>query len=161
MSTRVDEDLISALVSMRSRFAAKRIPYYEYFSYVRGLRRADERTRTAYPCSLRVIPQALQGRARACKSPIPKRLSLLGVAARCTVLRSRWYQSGISRGIAASESCSLAHASDVRPGLRRMQNKAHFRSPLPLDALDGPKHCRRDERGVGVGDLLLPIASHQ
>ena len=52
--------------------------------------RADERTRTAYPCSLRVITQALQGVAQLCKSPIPKRLSLLGVAVCCTVLRSRW-----------------------------------------------------------------------
>ena len=48
-------------------------------------------------CSLRVIHQALQGCAQACNSPIPKRLSLLGVAACCTVLRSRWYQNGIRR----------------------------------------------------------------
>jgi hypothetical protein len=48
-------------------------------------------------CSLRVITQALEGCAQACKSPISKRLSLLGVAPRCTVLRSRWYQSGIKR----------------------------------------------------------------
>jgi hypothetical protein len=46
-------------------------------------------------CSLRVIHQALQGCIQACNSPIPKRLSLLWVAACCTVLRSRWYQSGI------------------------------------------------------------------
>jgi hypothetical protein len=55
-------------------------------------RRADERTRTAYPCSLRVITQALQGCAGVCKSRIPRRLSLLRVAGCCTVLRSRWYQ---------------------------------------------------------------------
>src|SRR5215208_1612713 len=47
-------------------------------------------------CSLRVITQALQGVARDCKSPISKRLSLLRVAACCTVLRSRWYRNGIS-----------------------------------------------------------------
>jgi hypothetical protein len=47
---------------------------------------------------LRVISQALQGFAHPCKSPIPKRLSLLGVAACCTELRSRWYQSGIRMG---------------------------------------------------------------
>src|SRR5687767_1623650 len=58
-------------------------------------KRADERTRTAYPCSLRVIHQALQGCARDCKCPINRRLSLLRVAECCTVLRSRWYQSGI------------------------------------------------------------------
>ena len=59
--------------------------------------RADERTRTAYPCSLRVIHQALLGVAAACKSSIFKQVSLLRVAQCCTVLRSRWYQSGIKR----------------------------------------------------------------
>jgi hypothetical protein len=44
---------------------------------------------------LRVIGHAWQGCAGGCKSPIPKRLSLLRVAACCTVLRSRWYQNGI------------------------------------------------------------------
>jgi hypothetical protein len=43
-----------------------------------------------------VIPQVLQGLAQACKYRIPKPLSLLRFAACCTVLRSRWYQSGIS-----------------------------------------------------------------
>ena len=47
-------------------------------------------------CSLRVITQALQGFAQECKSRISRRLSLLRVAACCTVLRSRWYQSGIN-----------------------------------------------------------------
>jgi hypothetical protein len=51
-------------------------------------------------CSLRVIHQALQGVAQPCNSPISRRFSLLWVAACCTVLRSRWYQSGINRGIA-------------------------------------------------------------
>src|SRR5829696_1315032 len=46
-------------------------------------------------CSLRVITQALQGCAGDCKSRISRRLSLLRVAECCTVLRSRWYQSGI------------------------------------------------------------------
>jgi hypothetical protein len=41
--------------------------------------------------------QALQGFAQGCKSPISKRLSLLLIAACCTILRSRWYQSGIKR----------------------------------------------------------------
>jgi hypothetical protein len=58
-------------------------------------RRADERTRTAYPCSLRVMHQALQGFAEACKSRISRAISFLCLAACCTVLRSRWYQSGI------------------------------------------------------------------
>jgi len=48
-------------------------------------------------CSLRVIHHALRGFARDCECRISKRLSVLRVAARCTVLRSRWYQSGIRR----------------------------------------------------------------
>src|SRR5215213_10593256 len=59
--------------------------------------RADERTRTADLLQLRVIHQALQGCAQACKCRIPKPLSILWVAACCTVLRSQWYQSGIRR----------------------------------------------------------------
>ena len=47
-------------------------------------------------CSSRVIHQALQGIARACKTRISRRLSLLWVAECCTVLRSRWYHSGIN-----------------------------------------------------------------
>jgi hypothetical protein len=59
--------------------------------------RADERTRTAYPCSLRVITQALQGVARGCKFRIFKPLPLLSFARCCNVLRSRWCQSGVKR----------------------------------------------------------------
>src|SRR5918992_4547468 len=43
-------------------------------------------------CSLRVIHQALQRFAEACKSRISRCLSLLRVAGCCTVLRSQWYQ---------------------------------------------------------------------
>src|SRR5215212_10431087 len=57
--------------------------------------RADERTRTAYPCSLRVCGQWLLGVARGCKSPISKGVSFLYIAVCCTVLRSQWYQIGI------------------------------------------------------------------
>jgi hypothetical protein len=76
-------------------------------AYLSRNERAEERTRTAYPCSLRVIHQALQGVAQACKSRISRRFPFLPLAACCTVLRSRWYQSGINRGIAASRSCSV------------------------------------------------------
>jgi hypothetical protein len=43
----------------------------------------------------------LQGVAQECKSRIYKPFSILRFAACCTVLRSRWYQSGINRGINA------------------------------------------------------------
>jgi hypothetical protein len=59
------------------------------------IERADERTRTADLISLRVIHRALQGFARASKSRVSRRLSLLGIAPRCTLLRSRWYRSGV------------------------------------------------------------------
>jgi hypothetical protein len=62
-----------------------------------GKKRADERTRTADLISLRVIGHVLQGAAWDCKSSISRRLSLLRLAPCCTVLRSRWYQSGIKR----------------------------------------------------------------
>ena len=62
---------------------------------VAGIRTADERTRTAVLISLRVIGQVLRGVVPACKSRIPKGISLLRLAQCCTVLRSRWYQNGI------------------------------------------------------------------
>ena len=68
-------------------------------------KRADERTRTADLISLRVIIQALQGFAEACKSRISKRLSLLLIAACCTVLRSRWYQSSINIILVSARHC--------------------------------------------------------
>ena len=70
----------------------------------------------------------LQGCARSCKSRISKRVFFPCLAECCTVLRSRWYQSGIIRGIAPSQYCSLAHASEVRPAPRR-----HTSIKLTLD----------------------------
>jgi hypothetical protein len=55
---------------------------------------------------LRVMIQSLQGFAGVCKSRISKPVSLLSFAGCCTVLRSRWYQIGINRSIAPSQSCS-------------------------------------------------------
>jgi hypothetical protein len=65
-------------------------------AYLRQFWRADERTRTAYPCSLRVITQALQGVAEACKCRISKPSSFLRLALCSTVLRSRWCRSGLN-----------------------------------------------------------------
>jgi hypothetical protein len=47
-------------------------------------------------CSLRVIGHVLQGLAGVCKPRISKGFSFLCLAVCCTVLRSRWYQSGIN-----------------------------------------------------------------
>jgi hypothetical protein len=46
-------------------------------------------------CSLGVIGHALQGGAGGCKSPISKGVPFPCLAECCTVLRSRWYHSGI------------------------------------------------------------------
>src|SRR5215210_3865332 len=48
-------------------------------------------------CSLRVITQALQGFAGPCKFPLSKGVPFLCLAPCCTVLRSRWCQSGVKR----------------------------------------------------------------
>jgi hypothetical protein len=53
-------------------------------------------------CSLRVCGQWLLSVARVCKSRISKPLSLLLLALCCTVLRSRWYQSGIKTSVSYS-----------------------------------------------------------
>ena len=73
--------------------------------------RADERTRTALLLQLRVITQALQGLAQECKSRISKPFALLWLALCCTVLRSRWCQSGIN--IASYSSDTVVHGSQA------------------------------------------------
>ena len=75
--------------------------FFTFTLQIATKRGADERTRTADLLQLRVIGRALQGLAGACKSPIPKRISLLRVAVCCTVLRSRWCQSGVRRPLIA------------------------------------------------------------
>ena len=64
-------------------------------AYLRRFERADERTRTADLISSRVMRQALQGFARACETRISKGVSILQAAVCCTVLGSRWCQSGV------------------------------------------------------------------
>src|SRR5215203_1449290 len=58
-------------------------------------KRANERNRTAYPCSLRVIGHVLRGLAEACKPRISRGFSLPCLAPCCPVLRSRWYQEAV------------------------------------------------------------------
>ena len=68
---------------------------FYFLTHLQVKERADERTRTA-SCSLRVIHQALQSLAGVCKSRISRPISLLCLAQCCTVLRSRWCQSGVN-----------------------------------------------------------------
>jgi hypothetical protein len=49
-----------------------------------------------------VIHQALQGFAWGCKSRIPKPVSFPRLALRCTVVRSRWCQSGVNGALVST-----------------------------------------------------------
>ena len=87
----------------------RRFLHSEYSAYLSRFKRADERTRTAYPCSLRVIIQALQRVAGVCKSRIFRGIFFPWLAPCCTVLRSRWCQSGVK--LLVSEHCIQPPAS--------------------------------------------------
>src|SRR5215218_9849858 len=58
-------------------------------------------------CSLRVISQVLQGYAQGCKTRIHRPVSLLCLAACCTVLRSPWCQSGVNVTLVLAQYCRL------------------------------------------------------
>src|SRR5215218_8087429 len=84
---------------------------------------------------LRVITQALQGVARACKSRLIKPISFLWFAQCCTVLRSRGYQSRINfilivaghhRQPAASQIQSVEEGGPALPSIRRFDE-----APVP------------------------------
>ncbi len=77
-------------------------------------KRADERTRTADLFSLRVIIHALQGFAHSCESRISKPITLPPLARRCTVLRSRWCQSGVN--FTLTPSCEWFGSTSVMVG---------------------------------------------
>jgi hypothetical protein len=85
-------------------------------------------------CSLRVITQALQGCAGGCKCRIFKLFSLLRFAACCTVLRSRWYQSGIN-----SPPCALT-----------LLCKASGCSAVCGTSLDGPHSCHKRQMALTI-----------
>src|SRR3712207_386661 len=72
---------------------------------IRESRRADSNRLTLL--QLRVIHQALQGYAEACKSRISKGFSLLRLALRCTALRSRWCQGGVNIVLAVAPYSSV------------------------------------------------------
>src|SRR5215217_6793420 len=126
-------------------------------AYLSRIERADERTRTAYPCSLRVIGHALQLVAQVCKSRISRRLSLLRVATCCTVLRSRWCQSGVN-----STSHLLGqwvpHVGSTAFFARRYPRPL---SPCSLQPLASPldasvAKCRGFSDGLGLGMIPRP-----
>src|SRR5215208_2430393 len=112
----------------KGRGAAPVQPFYLYLAYGSRLERADERTRTADLISLRVIGQVSQGCARVCKFGIYKPICLPRIALCCTVLRSRWYQSGIR----TSDRYSLTSSRMARTRALRSHNP-----PIPVS-----RRCR-------------------
>ena len=84
-----------------------------FYDICRQKREPTSGLKTRLPLlQLRVMNRTLLGFARACKSSISKRVSFLQFAACCTVLRSRWCQSGVNRGRAGSRSV-LASVYDM------------------------------------------------
>jgi hypothetical protein len=109
-------------------------------------------------CSLRVIGQVLQGLAQACKSRIDKLISFLRLAGRCTVLRSRWYQSGIKRlPLMHSRSLSQTSARSIRSVSSECEGTPH-----PWIATmfypDGMNGGTRKGRGGYTPALLMQFA---
>ena len=84
-------------------------------------------------CSLRVIHRALHGYAESRKSCISRRLSLLWVAACCTVLRSRWCQGGVSTPLSTDnfEAAPTMEGEVARIG----ENALPVRERLPFVSL--------------------------
>jgi hypothetical protein len=126
--------------------------------------RADERTRTANVISLRVITQALHGFARGCKARISKGVSFLRLDPCCTVLRSRWCQSGIRTTCSPEFANSKKSVSRlplppppgrwIRPP--RESSRGSFATPLPMLSLPCPSahgECERQPRRGSRGLL--------
>jgi hypothetical protein len=125
----------------------------------RYFERADERTRTAFLISLRVIIHALQGFAQGCKSRIPKPLSFLCLAVCCTVLRSRWYQSGVNITILSAFDRGLPQAGSTA-FLARQTTTPAPNPPQPLASPSGasPASCKGSGKRpeTVLGRLVFP-----
>jgi hypothetical protein len=102
-------------------------------------------------CSLRVITQAWQGCAGGCKCRMFRRFSLPELAPCCTVLRSRWYQSGINRGMAASRSCSVVAFTCRTSSISQDRLESCLSSAATLAGWLRWVLCHRREHGQGVG----------
>jgi hypothetical protein len=85
---------------------------------------------------LRVCGHALQELAEGCKTRIPRRLSLLQVAASCTVLRSRWYQSGVNIILVYAFDGGLSRAGSTPFPARQPTYQAPCQ-PQPLPSPSG------------------------
>ncbi len=110
--------------------------------------KSREPTRGLEPlaCSLRVIIHTLQGFARACKSPISRPVSFPFLAQYCTVLHSRWCQSGVN--IAARLSSYSGPGLPARPCVRLKWRGSpdSVAQPERLGLHRGPSALLRRER---------------
>jgi hypothetical protein len=94
-----------------------------------------------------MIIQVLQGFAQECKSRISKPVSILRVAACCTVLRSRWCQSGVKRSwITHRRFLCKPDAAGARGSAESTRRRSDERrlppSTLPRSIHQGGYPCR-------------------
>ena len=141
------------------RFALRSLSLIGLDKPIRESRRADSNRLPLL--QLRVITQALQGCAGGCKCRIFRGVSFPCLAECCTVLRCRWYQSGINfilifaghhRPPAASQIQSAEEGGPSLPSIRRF-DEAPFPSVVTACARSLPPP-RRPPRV-----LRLPRAS--
>jgi hypothetical protein len=87
--------LFFVFVSAQIVIWVRKISAFTAFAGKKESRRADSNRLPLL--QLRVIIHVLQGFARACKCSISREFSFLCLATCCTLLRSRWCQSGVNR----------------------------------------------------------------
>jgi Haemolysin-III related len=99
-----DEDLIRSVVLKGPQYDARSFAYMTMrFTY--GEKRADERTRTAYPCSLRVRKRQSRRVHRSPQTPINKRFSHISDGPNLSWTRVHWHTTGTQRvGVSANTS---------------------------------------------------------
>ena len=133
------------MVSVGPRYTSGHFADSEYSAYLRRDWRADERTEPL-SCSLRVIIHVLKGFAQGKESPLDIGAFL---ALGCTVLRSRWCQSGINRSPWLTRGRFLCKP-DAPVGLRKSTPLGR----LLEDATSKP-------RGYRLNQATTPLISAQ
>jgi hypothetical protein len=112
---------------------------------------------------LRVITQALQGCAGDCKCRIFRGISFPCLAACCTVLRSRWYQSGIKRLRIARRRILCKRDMQLRmkastQSHRRLQDGYPLARRKPLSCSSNPTLSRRAPQNTKCGSTSVKYA---
>jgi hypothetical protein len=116
-----------------------------------SMRRTKEPTSGLEPltCSLRVRQWTLLEVAQGCKPCINRAASILYVAQRCTVLRSRWCQSGVNIALGA-------RTIETPSGARRDAHNLPIARRDPLPRVQGPPTLASHSGNESVG-LLNPL----